>query len=764
MLCCSNFSVANGGIRQVRQHAQGLKHTSAVSGRRQSKLHISGTGTVTVKPGSGRELCHDDKVTRAEVLMIFRMIKHNHSFASQEDLSDVLKVAFADDHVVRDMSLGATKASYSVAYGLGPYYHQQLVDDVKRSMYTLIIDETTTQQNYKQLDLLVRYWSVNDNKVKINYFDSCFLQEATADKMLTGIMGCLSSSGLFLTNLIMLSSDGPNVNKSLKQKLNTAVVNAGGSPMVDFGTCNIHIIHNSFKAGFKAVHGWSVEEFVSDIFSWFKNFPSRCEKYEKLLASFTDDDVNSKFLRFVESRWLCLSPVVRRVLENVKTLREFFLKGKFDSTTTGNARFKRICLQLQQEHILEARLHFIAAASCDFERLLTKLQTADPIVHVLINELRDFIQCFLARFVKREVLNNKSVTDLAALTFRSDIILAADELDIGTEARKIVNVLKRDQKTYGAAKTFGHDVTKFFKAIGEYLLAKLPLNNVLLQNLTCLSPQMRTSEPEKTVQMIAAVVNALPCCNTAEMKDNVTREWREYQAEVISDDYFVAEKGQDANGMPFVKYRRIDNYWQRVLQITDSRGEAKYPHLGKVVRVALCLSHGQADVERGFSLNKAILSDRTALSERALCGLRTVKDVIEQYSSIVEIPITRGILSAQRNAYQKYKAALDATKTAAANEERQAKREREIDNRVKELKEKKLKLETSRLQAEMMINEGSDRLTASIKSGKLDDMLPAQALIQSGNKTLQECRDEIRMINEQLDGGSHRPANSSTAT
>ena len=131
------------------------------------------------------------------------------------------------------------------------------------------------------------------------------------------------------------------------------------------------------------------------------------------------------------------------------------------------------------------------------------------------------------------------------------------------------------------------------------------------------------------------------------------------------------------------------------------------------------MSHGQADVERGFSLNKAIISDRTALSERALCGLRTVKDVIEQYSSIVEIPITRGILSAQRNAYQKYKAALDATKTAAANEERQAKREREIDNRVKELNEKKLKLETSRLQAEMMINEGSDRLTASIKSGKL---------------------------------------------
>jgi hypothetical protein len=146
----------------------------------------------------------------------------------------------------------------------------------------------------------------------------------------------------------------------------------------------------------------------------------------------------------------------------------------------------------------------------------------------------------------------------------------------------------------------------------------------------------------------------------------------------------------------------------------SNRGEAKYTHLGKVVRAALCLSHGQADIERGFSLNKAILSDRTALSERTLCGLRTVKDVIEQYSSVVEVPITRGILSAQRNAYQKYKAALDAAKTAAANEERQAKRERKIDNRVKELKEKKLKLETSQLQAEMMINEGSDRLKASI--------------------------------------------------
>jgi len=84
---------------------------------------------------------------------MLRLIKYNQSFASRDDVIETWKYIFPNDNIVKDMSLASTKSSYCIAYGLGPYYHQDLVDDLKRSYYSLIVDETTTQQKIKQLDL-----------------------------------------------------------------------------------------------------------------------------------------------------------------------------------------------------------------------------------------------------------------------------------------------------------------------------------------------------------------------------------------------------------------------------------------------------------------------------------------------------------------------------------------------------------------------------------------------------------------------------------
>jgi len=52
------------------------------------------------------------------------------------------------------------------------------------------------------------------------------------------------------------------------------------------------------------------------------------------------------------------------------------------------------------------------------------------------------------------------------------------------------------------------------------------------------------------------------------------------------------------------------------------------------------------------------------LSEHLLCGTRTLKDVIAKYSSVVNIPITKALLSEYRKAYSEYKIALDKAKIA----------------------------------------------------------------------------------------------------
>ena len=146
------------------------------------------------------------------------------------------------------------------------------------------------------------------------------------------------------------------------------------------------------------------------------------------------------------------------------------------------------------------------------------------------------------------------------------------------------------------------------------------------------------------------------------MSDRVSDEWCQYQEEAIPRDLFVLSEGQNEDGTGYVKYRRIDEYWYRVLQITNTRGEAKYQTLAMIVKIALGISHDQADVECGFSTNKHILENRAVLGKEILDMFCTVNEVIRKYDSIVNIPITANLLSNCHNAHMACKSALDKRK------------------------------------------------------------------------------------------------------
>lgn len=124
-----------------------------------------------------------------------------------------------------------------------------------------------------------------------------------------------------------------------------------------------------------------------------------------------------------------------------------------------------------------------------------------------------------------------------------------------------------------------------------------------MKNVACVSSVCR-QEPE-SLHVFLSVVGQLPHCTLS--LDALRYEWQKYQAEDIPEDSYCSDKGQIEDGTSYVKYRRIDEYWHKVIQLTDSRGDSKYQGLAVPVKMVLSLSHGQADVERGFSLNKAML-------------------------------------------------------------------------------------------------------------------------------------------------------------
>ena len=130
---------------------------------------------------------------------------------------------FPDSHIAQHMTMSRTKVAYIIGYGLGPYFLQKIIDDILRSPnthYTIYIDETTTAQVKKQMDVLLSYFSDTDGKVKVRVLKAVVFGHAFAETVTDELQTTLQELGLPLKNLLSISSDGPNVNKAIKANIN----------------------------------------------------------------------------------------------------------------------------------------------------------------------------------------------------------------------------------------------------------------------------------------------------------------------------------------------------------------------------------------------------------------------------------------------------------------------------------------------------------------------------------------------------------------
>jgi hypothetical protein len=159
-------------------------------------------------------------VTKAEAIWALTVAQRGYSFNSCDEIGDVFRHMFPDSKIAQEFSMQSRKTSYVLSHGLGPYFHQELVKSLKRSVkFVLCFDEQTNNQDRKQLDLLVKYWCYDQGLAVTRYYKSILLGHATAAILKTAIIDSLKSDGLELKQLLMLGRDSPFVNLSLENMI-----------------------------------------------------------------------------------------------------------------------------------------------------------------------------------------------------------------------------------------------------------------------------------------------------------------------------------------------------------------------------------------------------------------------------------------------------------------------------------------------------------------------------------------------------------------
>ena len=101
---------------------------------------------------------------------------------------------------------------------------------------------------------------------------------------------------------------------------------------------------------------------------------------------------------------------------------------------------------------------------------------------------------------------------------------------------------------------------------------------------------------------------------------------------------------------------RLDDFFYKKMLV-----HKKYPELSEVVSIILTLSHGNADIERGFSLNKGV--QKVHVSEESIVSKRHVKDhMISHDLQPHTIQITNELRKSCRQARSRYQHYLEQQK------------------------------------------------------------------------------------------------------
>lgn len=697
-VCLKSFKLSNMGKQAIVSHAKGPTHVKNMRAKAsqpaisffttpsplkdvQPTPSTSATKELLVVPGTSQTSLksfsvNEDDVTSAEAIWALHVITGKMSLNSCDETSAAFKNMFPDSKIARSFSMGKTKASYVINHGLAPYFQEMLQNNMKQcSDYVVCFDESLNKFVQRgQMDLCVRFWEVNLQKVSTRYWNSVFLGRATADHLLDGFIQGLS---LPLGNILQISMDGPNVNLSFMKKLEShlQVLNPEGKSLLDIGICSLHTVNGALKTGISKT-GWELFHFFRSLYSLFKDSPARRAKYSDITTS------TSFPFKFTAVRWLENGRCVDQALKIFDHVDKFV--KEYNEKDNKNLQYLR---EAMKNPFFKAKLSAFRSILSDVEPFLRRFQSQKPMVPYLFTSLEQLMKNLMMRFVKYEKIAEASTTQkLMNLDLQDSAnLVSVEKVDVGYAAESLMKQIKCSEKE---KLVFKNEFKNLLTTMIEKLREKSPLKSHLARGLTALDPKMIMLKPSLAIKRIDVVLENLHshrriCDKSAE------KAKRQFSLLTEEANDFISKTSDDMG---------LDEFYYGLL------GEdKKYEDLWSVMKLCFILSHGNASVESGFSVNKHLLVEN--LLEESLVSQRVICDSIKHLGGLRNVTINRSMLTSVRSSRRRYQSYLEKKKEMQSEEEKKKIEKRKIELQLKELEEKRKKLKLEREMEDVEIGE-----------------------------------------------------------
>ncbi|CAD7085336.1 unnamed protein product [Hermetia illucens] len=508
---------------------------SAIKSHANTQIHTKNAGTISLNLVQQNieplfSSASKTAVIDAEIMMAVFVAEHNLAFQIMGHLPQFVNKITPDSNIAKKVKCSRTKMVNILRNVLGISYIEEIVDLLNANKFSLIIDESTDISLVKTLCLVVRV--CKNFKVHDLFFDLIEVESADASSLFSAVINSFTKNNIMYKQCY----DG---------------------------------FHLCASYACEKLPG-EVEDLARNIFNYLKSSSKRLKDFSSL-QYFVEFKAN-KILHPSQTRWLSLSAVVSRLIEQYDVLIAYFsIAVKEENLQTA----KNILTSLK-DPITKLYLLFLEFALPFFIKLNKLFQSESSQIHKLHSSVKEIVVTLLECFVRKDYIT-MFLDSTSEFNLPPECLLDLESIYLGIKVECFlitneINVIEID--------TFKNKCRNFYIEAVLQILKRFDLNNSFFRNLSIIAPD---NVYACTYKSIAPLLQQVPRL----LADNIQEIDSEYRTLIN----FVKDKEQILD---------IEEFWRMVARI-EIGNEQAFPNLVKLVFAILSFPHSSANVERVFS-------------------------------------------------------------------------------------------------------------------------------------------------------------------
>nr|CAD7431529.1 unnamed protein product [Timema monikensis] len=321
-----------------------------------------------------------------------------------------------------------------------------------------------------------------------------------------------------------------------------------------------------------------------------------------------------------------------------------------------------------QEEYLKCKLAFCKTIADECQPFLQRFQTSKPMTPYLFEAVEKLLRYLMNRCVKPDLMKCTGPKLLSIDTKKSENLILSKNIDIGFATKRLlgetaITVTERQKLE------FIHECRSMLTTMIAKLQEKSPLKQKAVRGLSSLDPCVIQHSPQLAQKRFSFLLEELNHANIINdvLAENAKKEYLHFcnlKKSELQEIFRPCDQFSDEVG--------LDTIYGSFLI-----GDANYKHLWEVIKICLVLSHGNATVEGGFSVNKSLLVEN--MHEKTVIAQRHIHDEIQEAGGIKNIHISKKMLDYVRGARKRYHEYLEMKKQEKSEKDKKKAEKRKLD-------------------------------------------------------------------------------------